>query len=157
MPRASLLSHPLAFRACALQHAVDFASFRQMYRSNMRNFVVYYHEETGTMFHHFEYVGEDHQFEADMAAIDADPIVRRWWSYCEPCQEPYKWSGPPPSQGGTGGEGGQWWAEMRCLNHCGAWPVAWSSTWPDPDFVPNNPRGATSDSAHPPAIHNRKN
>ena len=88
------------------------------------------------MFHHFEYIGED--FEADMAAIEADPVVLRWWSYCEPCQQPLHWEGKPPSQGGDGGEGGAWWAEMKCLNHCGGWSVAWSQSWPDPDFSPNN-------------------
>ena len=37
--------------------------------------------------------------------------------------------GPPPSQGGSGGPGGAWWASMKCLNHCGGWPVAWSNSW----------------------------
>jgi len=127
----------------------------RMYASNMRNFVVYYHAETHQMFHHFEYVGDD--FKADMAAVDADPIVRRWWSYCEPCQEPLHWEGKPPSQGGDGGEGGAWWAEMQCLNHCGGWPVAWSQSYPDPDFKPNNPGGKTTDKDHPPPVHNRPN
>ena len=31
----------------------------KMYLANMRNFVVYLHEETFTMFHHFEYIGDD--------------------------------------------------------------------------------------------------
>lgn len=89
------------------------------------------------MFHHFEYVGTD--FEADMKMLDNDPTIKFWWTHCEPCQEPFQWSGPPPSQGGTGGEGGAWWAPMKCLNHCGGWPTAWSKSWPDPDFVTNNP------------------
>jgi L-rhamnose mutarotase len=41
-------------------------------QANMRNFVVYYHEELNLMFHHWEYVGTD--FEADMAKCDNDPI-----------------------------------------------------------------------------------
>ena len=55
-----------------------------------------------------------------MALCDADPVVRNWWSYCEPCQDPLHWEGPPPSQSGTGGPGGAWWDSMACLNHCGA-------------------------------------
>lgn len=26
---------------------------------------------------------------ADMAAVAADPVVRFWWTHCEPCQEPF--------------------------------------------------------------------
>lgn len=28
-------------------------------------------------------------FEADMAAIAADPETQRWWSTCGPCQVPF--------------------------------------------------------------------
>ena len=122
----------------------------RMFSSNMRNFLVYYHRGLGLMFSHFEYVGDD--FDGDMAKIAADPIVLRWWSFCEPCQEPLQWSGPPPSQGGSGGPGGQWWSDLELLNSCGAWPVEYSSTWPDPDFAPKNPRGLTSTSANPPSV-----
>lgn len=69
------------------------------------------------MFHHWEYVGDD--FDADMASLDNDDIIKFWWTYCEPCQDPLTWEGPPPSQGGTGGPGGAWWAPLKCLNHCG--------------------------------------
>mmetsp|Transcript_10730 Transcript_10730/g.17424 ORF Transcript_10730/g.17424 Transcript_10730/m.17424 type:complete len:198 (-) Transcript_10730:134-727(-) len=117
---------------------------KRMYDSNMRNFVVYYHKETSLMFHHWEYVGSD--FDGDMKAISDDEVVRKWWSFCEPCQEPFKWEGPPPSKGGDGGPDGSWWAPMEEVNHCGAWPVAYSSEFPDPDFVPKNPEGKTSSS-----------
>lgn len=80
------------------------------------------------MFHHWEYVGDD--FDADMASLDNDDIIKFWWTYCEPCQDPLTWEGPPPSQGGTGGPGGAWWAPLKCLNHCGGWPVAWAQSWP---------------------------
>ena len=43
------------------------------------------------MFHHWEYIGDD--FEADMAALDHDPLIKYWWSYCEPCQDPFHWDG----------------------------------------------------------------
>ncbi|KAL3909481.1 MAG: hypothetical protein SGPRY_009411, partial [Prymnesium sp.] len=72
----------------------------RMYASNMRDFTVWLHEESGLMFHQFVYIGKD--FETDMAAAAQDPIVRFWWTYCEPCQQPFHWQGPPPSQGGDG-------------------------------------------------------
>jgi hypothetical protein len=109
---------------------------------------VYYHEETGLMFHHWEYVGDD--FKADMAKVDNDPIVRRWWTYTEPCQEPFKWEGKPPSQGGDGGPGGSWWSNMTCLTHCGGWPVEWSdSLGPPPGWVKQNPEKKNSTSNMP--------
>ena len=82
----------------------------KMYECNMRDFSVWLHEETGLMFHQFVYIGSD--FDRDMAAVGEDPVVRFWWTYCEPCQEPFHWKGPPPSQGGDGdpahpGEGAQ--------------------------------------------------
>ena len=82
----------------------------RMYASNMRDFVVWFHPTTNMMFHQFIYVGTD--FDADMARVAADPVVRFWWTYCEPCQEPLHWSGPPPSQGGAGDPAhpGEWWS-----------------------------------------------
>ena len=127
----------------------------KMYACNMRDFTVWLHEESGLMFHQFVYVGED--FERDMAAVGEDPIVRFWWTYCEPCQEPFHWAGPPPSQGGTGDpkHPGEWWAPLKQVNHCGAWSVAYSDRWPDPDFATNHPRGITTTKDRPPAVHNR--
>mmetsp|Transcript_2926 Transcript_2926/g.4204 ORF Transcript_2926/g.4204 Transcript_2926/m.4204 type:complete len:196 (-) Transcript_2926:1140-1727(-) len=124
---------------------------KRMYDSNIRNFMVYLHKETNLMFSHFEYVGDD--FDKDMQTIDKDPVVRYWWSYCEPCQDPLNWSGPPPSQGGTDGE---WWAPLECLNHCGAWPVEYTTRYPDPDFVCKNPHGMKSTKENPPSIHNNR-
>ena len=127
----------------------------KMYECNMRNFVVYFHEETGYMFHHWEYVGDD--FDADMARCGSDPIINFWWSHCEPCQEPLHWKGPPPSQGGKGDPDflDEWWSPMKMLNHCGGWATAYSQSWPNPDHVPANPHGKTSTLQNPPAVHNR--
>ena len=127
----------------------------RMHACNMRDFTVWLHEETSLMFHSFVYIGDD--FEADMAAVEADPVVRFWWTFCEPCQEPLHWTGPPPSQGGRGDPGhpGEWWAPMRMVNHCGGWSTAWSSSWPDPDFKPQHPRGEASTKDDPPRVHNR--
>jgi L-rhamnose mutarotase len=129
-----------------------------MYKSNIRNFTIYYHQETSTLFHHFEWVGhwyrgdpnsvisvqnEKAWFDADMQAVAADPIVKEWWTHCELCQEPFsQWlvGSPPPSEGGRG----DWWAPLLCVNHCGHWPIEYSDKRRDPDFIPQNPDGTTS-------------
>ena len=121
----------------------------RMYKSNIRNFVIYYHKETSTMFQSFEWVGhwqqarnkrplsrakENELFEADMRAIADDPVTRKWWKECEPCQEPFsQWKRGSTllSNGGTG----DWWANLECVNHCGHWPTAYSEQRRDPDFV----------------------
>lgn len=128
----------------------------RMFACNMRDFVVWLHEETNTMFHQFVYIGND--FDADMARVGADPVVRFWWTYCEPCQAPLHWTGPPPSQGGTGDprHPGEWWSPLTCVNHCGAWAVMWNpSLGPNPTFEPKHPRGLTSTKDNPPPVHNR--
>lgn len=128
----------------------------RMYKSKIRNFVIYYHEETHTLYQHFEWIGhwttpapknaieEERLFETDMLAIANDPIVRIWWKECEPCQDPFsQWmkGANPPSEGGSWAEGdkvvtGDWWAPMIPVTHCGHWPVAYSHQDRDPDFVP---------------------
>jgi L-rhamnose mutarotase len=126
-----------------------------MYEHNMRDFTVWLHEESGLMFHHYVYIGDD--FEADMAAVGDDRIVRFWWTFCEPCQEPFHWKGPPPSQGGTGDPAhpGEWWAPMKKVNHCGGWSTSWSACFPDPDFEANHPHCLTTNKDNPPRVHNR--
>ena len=119
-----------------------------MYEANMRNFVVYLHEETNQMFSHWEYVGDD--FDADMAKLNNSPVSHYWWSFCEPCQEPLDPSFTPPSKGGD-----KWWSEMILLNSCGAWPTAWATEYPDPDFVPQNAGKKRSSYHNPPPVHNR--
>lgn len=123
---------------------------QRMYESNIRNFTIYYHKETSTLFQSFEWTGhwtastrtdepltkeqEQELFDRDMAAIANDPITRKWWVECEPCQEPFgQWkSGSLPlSQGGSG----DWWGPLECVCHCGYWPTAYSNESHDPDFV----------------------
>ncbi len=53
-------------------------------RSNVRNFSIFLRD--GLLFSYFEYSGSD--YDADMAAIAADPDTRRWWKLTEPCQVP---------------------------------------------------------------------
>jgi len=48
----------------------------------------------------FKYVGEE--FDADMAAIAADPETRRWWALTDPMQSSL-------IEGAMGGEHGAWW------------------------------------------------
>ena len=122
------------------------AVLERMSQSNIRNFVIYYHKETSTLFQHFEWTGhwtrggalskqeEDQRFKRDMEAIAQDPITRKWWKECEPCQKPFsQWSGQRLlSDGGSG----DWWAPLECVAHCGHWPLAYSKQLRDPDFVP---------------------
>lgn len=128
----------------------------RMQQQNMRDFTVWLHAESNTMFHQFVYVGDD--FDRDMAAVAADPIVRFWWTFCEPCQTPLHWKGRPPSQGGAGDPKwpGEWWSPLRQVNHCGSWATDWSDCLgPHPSYVPCHPQGLVSDKDHPPAVHNR--
>ena len=94
---------------------------RRIYMSNIRNFNIYYHPGLGLLFMHFEYVGND--YDGDMAAIGRDPTTLQWWAECEPCQQPLQWSGPVPSQGGSG----DWWAPMECVFQCGALPMSYAT------------------------------
>ena len=95
-----------------------------------------------------------------MAALEKNPIVRFWWTYCEPCQEPFHWAGPPPSQGGTGHPRypHQWWSPLTQVNHCGGWSVHYSDELgPDPSYVPQHPTGLLTDKDTVPEkfAHNR--
>jgi L-rhamnose mutarotase len=51
--------------------------------SNIGNYSIFQHGDL--LFSYFEYGGED--FDADMAAIAADPVTRKWWELTDPCQE----------------------------------------------------------------------
>ena len=114
---------------------------QRMYDSNIRNFSIYYHKETNTLFQTFEWIGhwkdpnanEEDLFEKDMEAIANDPTTRRWWKECEPCQIPFsQWKKDSKllSEGGSG----EWWAPLECVAHCGFWPVQYGDKDRDPDF-----------------------
>ena len=71
-------------------------------RSNIRNYTIF---RDGTdLFAFFEYVGDD--FEADMAAMAADPDTQRWWAQTDPMQKPR-----PDREPGT------WWKTLREIFH----------------------------------------
>jgi len=82
-------------------------------KSNMRNFTIYHCKELGVLFAHLEYIGND--LDEDMKKIGEDPVTREWWKKCEPCQKPFSWTGPPPSEGGQG----DWWTPLREVWHDG--------------------------------------
>lgn len=72
--------------------------------ANVRNYSIFLRGDT--LFGYFEYHGDD--FEADMAAIAADPETRRWWTLTDPCQEPLP-------DAGTGGQ----WSDLTEIWHLG--------------------------------------
>ena len=71
-------------------------------KCNIRNYSIYYKD--GYLFSYFEYYGDD--YAADMAMMAADPETQRWWSVCEPCQQPLDTRAP-----------GEWWAVMEEVFH----------------------------------------
>ncbi|XP_039254474.2 L-rhamnose mutarotase-like [Styela clava] len=104
-----------------LHSAVWPAVLDRLAKSNIRNFTIYFCKELGVLFSHMEYIGDD--IEKDKAAIAADPTTKEWWKVCEPCQKPLQWDGPPPSQGGTGGD---WWAPLEEVFHDNHTPTSYT-------------------------------
>ena len=74
----------------------------QIARSGIRNYSIHRYETL--LFANFDYVGDD--FDADMAAIAADPATQQWWSVCEPLQRPF------PERAA-----GEWWMEIPEVFH----------------------------------------
>jgi L-rhamnose mutarotase len=60
-------------------------------RANVRNYSIFLFGDT--LFSYLEYVGDD--YDADMAAIAADPDTQRWWKLTDPCQESLSEPGGP--------------------------------------------------------------
>ena len=57
------------------------------------------------LFSYFEYTGTD--FAADMDKMAADPATQKWWTLCEPCQQPLQSRAPK-----------EWWTAMEEVFHC---------------------------------------
>lgn len=74
----------------------------QISRSNIRNYSIYRFGEV--LFAYFEYVGDD--FDADMAAMAADPATQEWWAVCSPLQRPFEERAD-----------GEWWMQLPELYH----------------------------------------
>ncbi len=72
--------------------------------SNISNYSIFLREPENLMFGYWEYVG--HDFEADNAAIAADPMTQKWWAICGPLQRPLESRAD-----------GEWWAGMEELFH----------------------------------------
>ncbi len=53
-------------------------------RAHVHNYSIY--RFGNTLFSYYEYRGED--YEADLAAIAADPTTQEWWSVVSPLQQP---------------------------------------------------------------------
>lgn len=70
--------------------------------SNVRNYSIYRHGDV--LFSYMEYVGDD--FDADMAAIAADPVTQAWWKECEPLQRPF-----------ADRAAGEWWKDIPEVFH----------------------------------------
>ena len=71
-------------------------------RANIRNYTIYRH---GTrLFASFDYVGED--YEADMATMAADPVIKEWWALTDAMQEAL------PDR-----ETGAWWTTIPEVFH----------------------------------------
>jgi L-rhamnose mutarotase len=62
------------------------AVMERLRQSNIQNYSIYITELAGAkyLFSYFEYTGND--WEADSAAIAADPNTQQWWQETDPCQ-----------------------------------------------------------------------
>jgi L-rhamnose mutarotase len=74
----------------------------QIRRSNIRNYSIYRNGDQ--LFAYFEYAGDD--FEADMAAMAADPETNRWWALTDAMQDPLPDRDP-----------GSWWKSLSEVFH----------------------------------------
>ncbi|MCT9819612.1 L-rhamnose mutarotase [Microbacterium sp. W1N] len=101
---ASIIGLPAEHREEYERHhaAVWPAVLARLTASSIRNYSIYRHGEL--LFAYFEYVGDD--YEADMAAVAADPETQRWWAVQEPLQRPFADRGE-----------GEWWSEMPEIFH----------------------------------------
>ena len=71
---------------------------------NIRNYSIFLREPEMLLFAYFEYIGED--FDADQAAMAADPVTQEWWQITMPLQTPLE----------TRDEGA-WWASTVEVFH----------------------------------------
>lgn len=70
--------------------------------SNIVNYSIYRYGEL--LFSYMEYAGTD--YEADMAAMAADPFTQDWWAVCKPMQRPVADSAE-----------GDWWKDIAEIFH----------------------------------------
>ena len=77
---------------------------KQIKASKLSNYSIFLKEPENLMFAYYEYHGDD--YEADMAAMAADPRTQEWWAICKPMQAPLDTR-----------KDGEWWAEMEEVFH----------------------------------------
>ena len=70
--------------------------------SNVVRYSIYRYGEL--LFSYMEYAGDD--FDADMAAMAADPSIQEWWAVCMPLQRPV-----------DDRAAGEWWKELPEVFH----------------------------------------
>ena len=86
----------------ALHAAVWPAVLERISTSNIVNYSIYRYGEL--LFAYMEYDGPD--FEADMAAMAADPVTQEWWDVCKPLQRPVEDRAE-----------GHWWKDLPEIFH----------------------------------------
>jgi L-rhamnose mutarotase len=80
---------------------------RALHDANIRNYSIYLRklpDGNYYLFSYFEYVGSDYR--GDMARMAANPDVKRWWTFTDPCQSPLADRRPH-----------EWWAGMDEVFH----------------------------------------
>ena len=90
-----------------LHAAVWPAVGRAIREANIRNYSIYLRklpDGNYYLFSYLEYVGRD--FAGDMKRMAANPDVKRWWTFTDPCQKPLADRKP-----------GEWWASMDEVFH----------------------------------------
>lgn len=89
-------------------HAEVWPDVLKMIQScNIRNYSIYLRRlDDGKLylFSYFEYAGSD--FATDMARMAADPVTKKWWAVCMPCQAPLADRKPD-----------EWWSDMEEVFH----------------------------------------
>ena len=86
----------------ALHASVWPAVLERISASNIVNYSIYRYGEL--LFAYMEYDGND--FEADMAAMAADPVTQEWWDVCKPLQRPVEDRAE-----------GEWWKDLPEIFH----------------------------------------
>jgi len=68
--------------------------------SHIHDYSIFYDRTSHLLFATFKYTGDD--FDADMAAMAADPETQRWWKETDRMQESL-------NEGSVGSKEGGWW------------------------------------------------
>ena len=72
--------------------------------ARIRNYSIFLKEPENLLFGYWEYAGEDYR--ADMMALGAMDVTKRWLALTDPCQQPLA----------TADEG-EWWSFMQGVFH----------------------------------------